>query len=185
MNRASCIGRCAAALLPAWLSFTFPLAASCAEENPTLPPLRELAPGVYGVGAMRLDKNRHTLTFPGTVRLDKGYLEYVLVAPFGSTHESLLVTDVQPADLHFAMLLLGATGAGILTPGPADKPPGQLDAEYLRRAPKLQGDPITISVKWMDDGKEKTARVEEWIINTTTNKPAEKGPWIYTGSMFS
>jgi hypothetical protein len=159
---------------------------ACAQEDaPPLPPLRELAPSVYAVGKMRLDKNSNTLTFPGTLRLDKGYLEYVLVAPFGSTHESLLVTEVQPSDVHFAMLLLGAKGAGILTPGPEDKPPGQIDAEYLKRAPKLQGDPITITVKWKQDGQEKSARVEEWIFNKSTNKPAEKGPWMYTGSMFS
>jgi hypothetical protein len=159
-----------------------------AEETapPALPPLRELSPGVYAIGKMHLDKNSNTLRFPGTVRLDKGFLEYVLVAPFGSTHESLLVTEVQPSDLHFAMLLLGAKGAGILTPGPEDKPPGQIDAEYLRRAPKLQGDRVTITVKWsVKEAGEKTARVEEWIFNKATNKPAAKGPWIYTGSMFS
>ena len=74
------------------------------------------------------------------------------------------------------MLLLGAKGAGILTPGPEDKPPGQIDAEYLKRAPKLQGDPITIAVKWSDaGGNETTARVEDWIFNKATNKPATKG----------
>jgi len=159
-----------------------------AEEPATtpLPSMREIAPGIYAIGKMRLDKNSSTLSLPGSVRLDKGFLEYVLVAPFGSTHESLLVTEIPPSDLHFAMLLLGAKGAGILTPGPEDKPPGQIDAEYLKRAPKLQGDPITIAVKWSDaGGNEKTARVEDWIFNKATNKPATKGTWIYTGSMFS
>jgi hypothetical protein len=171
------------------VSCTMSFAARAEESAPAttpLPPLRELAPGVYEIGKMRLDKNRNTLSFPGTVRLDKGFLEYVLVAPFGSAHESLLVTAVQPSDLHFAMLLLGAKGAGILTPGPEDKPPGQIDAEYLKRAPRLQGDPITIEVKWRAaDDNEKTARAEDWIFNTATNKPAAKGTWIYTGSMFS
>jgi len=147
--------------------------------------MRELAPGVYGIGKLRLDKNNNTLTFPGTVQVDKGYLEYLLVTPQGSTHESLLVTEIQPGDLHFAMLLLGAKGAGILTPAPADKPPAQIDAAYLKRAPRLKGDPVTISATWIRNGKGETVRVEEWMINTTTNKPAEKGSWIYTGSMFS
>ena len=186
MKKRSCIWRCRAGFLLAAAALQIPMSIGAVDENtPPLPALRELAPNVYAVGKMRLDKNRNTLTFPGTLRLDKGYLEYVLVAPFGSTHESLLVTDVQPSDVHFAMLLLGAKGAGILTPGATDKPPGQIDAEYLRRAPKLQGDPVTITVRWTDQGKEREARVEEWIFNKATNKPAEKAPWIYTGSMFS
>ena len=76
-----------------------------AEEPATtpLPSMREIAPGIYAIGKMRLDKNSSTLSLPGSVRLDKGFLEYVLVAPFGSTHESLLVTEIPPSDLHFAM----------------------------------------------------------------------------------
>jgi hypothetical protein len=157
-----------------------------ADDQPEpLPAMHELSPGVYAVGKLRLDKNANNLSFPGAVQLDKGYLEYLLVAPFGSTHESLLVTDVQPSDVHFAMLLLGAKGAGILTPGPDEKPPGQINAEYLKHAPRLQGDGLTITVTWSRNGKRETAPVENWIVNTATRKQAEKGPWIYTGSMFS
>jgi hypothetical protein len=160
-------------------------ATSAEDQSPASPAMRELSPGVYALGKLRLDKNTNTLSFPGTVQMDKGYLEYLLVAPFGSTHESLLVTDMQPSDLHFAMLLLGAKGAGILTPAADDKPPGQIDAAYLKRAPRLQGDPLTITATWTREGKEETARVEDWILNKSTNKPATKGAWIYTGSMFS
>lgn len=156
-----------------------------ADQPGVLPAMRELSPGIYAIGNLRLDKNANNLSFPGSVQLDKGYLEYLLVAPFGSTHESLLVTEVQPSDVHFAMLLLGAKGAGILTPAPEDKAPGQINAEYLKHAPRLQGDGLTITVTWSRNGKRETAPVENWIINTATNKPAEKGPWIYTGSMFS
>ena len=134
---------------------------------------------------MRLDKNANSLSFPARVQMVSGYLEYLLVAPYGSTHESLLVTEIEPSDLHFAMLLLGAKGAGILTPGPEDKPPAQIDGQYLKRAPRLQGDPVTITAIYQQDGKEQTARIEGWIVNKLTNKPASAGPWIYTGSMFS
>jgi hypothetical protein len=27
--------------------------------------------------------------------------------------------------------------------------------------------------------------VEDWLINTETKKPAERGPWIYNGSEFN
>ena len=55
----------------------------------------------------------------------------------------------------------------------------------FKHAPRLQGDRLTISATWSHDGKRETAPVENWIVNTTTKKPAENGPWLYTGSMFS
>jgi hypothetical protein len=103
----------------------------------------------------------------------------------GATHESLLTSEVQPSDLHFVMLLLGVKGAGLLTPQPGEAPPGQIDAEYLKHAPRLKGDNLDFSVKWKDKaGSEHTARVEDWLMNADTHKPAPRGPWIYSGSMF-
>jgi hypothetical protein len=165
-------------------------ALSLAAEEPRadapIPAMRELAPGMFELGPMRLDKNAGTLTLPGKVNMDNGALEYLICTPKGPTHESLLVTDVQPGDVHLGMLLLGAKGAGILTPAPTDAPPAQIDAEYLRHAPKLKGDNLTIVAKWKDAaGKEHSAPVENWIVAQNTGKPASRGPWIYTGSMFA
>jgi len=150
-----------------------------------IPAMRELAPGVFEIGSMRLDKNAGTLTLPGKVNMDNGALEYLICTAKGPTHESLLVTEVQPSDVHFGMLLLGAKGAGILTPAPSDAPPAQIDAEYLRRAPKLKGDNLTITARWKKAGMEHGAPVEDWIVAQNTGKPAPRGPWIYTGSMFA
>jgi hypothetical protein len=157
---------------------------SRAQETP-VPAMKEISPGVFQIGQLRLDKLARTVTFPGKVNMVKDLVEYVLVAPFGSTHESLLSSEVQPSDLHFAMLLLGAKGAGLLAPTPDEAPPGQIDADYLRRAPRLKGDNVTFSVKWKDkDAKEHIAFVEDWLQNAETHKPAPRGPWIYNGSMF-
>jgi hypothetical protein len=152
----------------------------------SIPAMRELAPGVFEIGSMRLDKKAGTLTFPGKVNMDNGALEYLICTPKGPTHESLLVTEVQPSDVHFGMLLLGAKGAGILTPAPSDAPPAQIDAEYLKRAPKLKGDNLTITARWKDKaGTEHGVAVEDWIVAQNTGKRASRGPWIYTGSMFA
>jgi hypothetical protein len=160
-------------------------------EEPLSPPstassiMHEISPGVYEVGRLRIDQTTRILTFPCTVNMDRGPLEYLLVTPSGNAHESLLVTaDVEPRDLHLAMLLLGAKGAS--TPPPsADAPPAQLSKEYLEHAPKLVGDPILITAKWQTkDGLEKKTPVEDWILKTDVHKPAERGPWIYNGSMF-
>lgn len=146
--------------------------------------MQEISPGVYQIGQIRLDQAAHTATFRGKLNLAEGALEYLLVTTEGATHESLLSTTVQPSDLHFSMLLLGAKGAGIATPGPDDSPPTQINKEYLKHAVKLKGDTIHIAVKWKSGAAEKTTPVEDWITNIETKKPAPRGPWIYTGSMF-
>ncbi len=158
--------------------------AADATAAPTAPTMQELSPGVYQIGQIRLDQAKHVATFPGKVNMVEGAIEYLLVTTEGSTHESLLSTTVQPSDLHFSMLLLGAKGAGITTPAPDDAAPKQINKEYLRGAPKLKGDRIQIAVKWKAGTEEKTVPVEDWIANTETRKPAPRGPWLYTGSMF-
>ncbi|MDQ3624908.1 MAG: YdjY domain-containing protein, partial [Verrucomicrobiota bacterium] len=155
-------------------------------ETPEIPAIREVAPGVFEIGKMVVDKNARSVTFPGAVNLEKGLLEYLIVTREGPTHESLLVSDIPASDLHFAMLLLGAKGAGLTTPGPEDRPPPQIDAEYLRKAPKLKGDPVFISVKWKKkDGAEQSAPIEDWLRESESRKAVPRGPWIYTGSMFA
>ena len=163
------------------------LPAAVAQETPPspVPVMREVSPGIYEIGKLHLDQKALTVSFPGWLNLDRGILEYLLVTERGSTHESLLASDIQPNDLHFAMLLLGAKGSGLATPGPADKPPGQIDTMYLKNAPKLKGDDVVISVKWQAGGVEKSGLVEDWIWNGETKKAMQRGSWIYNGSMFS
>lgn len=172
-----------------WLCAFFAAAAmplvSAKAEDAAKPAMEELSPGVYRIGKLHLDKNTNTVTFSAAVNMDEGNIEYLLVTKQGSTHESLLVTEVQPTDLHFCMLLLGAKGAGILAPAAADAPSGQIDAEYLKHAPRLKGDALTMTVTWKVGGAEKSAAIEDWVLNTGTKMAAARGPWIYTGSMFA
>lgn len=159
--------------------------AAAQEPLPEFPPMREVSPGIFEVGKLRLEKAARLVIFPAKINKagKEDQLEYLLVTPKGSSHESLLVTDVQPSDLHLAMLLLDAKGAGLATPDAKDKPPAQINAEYLRTAPALPGDRIFIDVRWGAGKDEKTVPVEDLLFNRTTNKAAERGPWIYTGSM--
>lgn len=147
--------------------------------------MKEISPGVFQIGKIRLDKTKRSVSFPGKLNMSKDLIEYLLVTPEGSTHESLLTADIQPTDLQFVMLLLDAKGAGILAPTADAAPPGQIDAIYLKTAPRLKGDNVTISVSWKaQDGTEKTVALEDLLMNDETKKPAEKGPWLYNGSMF-
>ena len=158
-----------------------PATTTAAPEGPTM---REISPGVLQIGPLRVDQNARTVHFPGRLNMKEGLLEYLLVTPDGSTHEALLVTDIQPSDLHFAMLLLGAKGAGLSTPAPEDAPPAQINKEYLQTAPKLKGDEVLISVAWQEGETKKVVAVEDWLANAKTHKAPPRGPWLYTGSMF-
>ncbi len=148
--------------------------------------MREVSPGVFEIGKLRLEQKSRTVSFPATVNKagKDDMLEYLLVNEHGQTHESLLFTTVEPSDLHFAMLLLGAKGAGRdLKAG--ELAGGQINDEFLKQAPKLTGDVIRITVKWKTaGGEEKSAPVEDWIFNLQTKKPMTPGPWLYTGSSF-
>ena len=86
-------------------------------KAPAPPSIREEAPACERIGLVRLEQKTMTLTFPGALNMNQGLLEYLIVTPLGSTHESLLVTEAPPTDIQFAMLLLGAKGSGINTPG--------------------------------------------------------------------
>ena len=144
------------ALLPLVASAQPPPAA------PTLGEMKEIRPGVFNIGKMQLDKTARTLTFPGTVNMAKGALEYLLVSPAGATHESLLLTTLPPNDVHLAMLLLGAKGAGLTVPAAKDAPPAQITDEYLKSAPALKGDAVFLTVTWKDMiGEEMIVQVED------------------------
>ena len=162
------------------IGIAFALAATAEDAPPPAKPIvRAISPGIYEVGKVRLDQKALSISFPGKLNMKRGLLEYLLVNPKGSTHESLLVTDVAANDIHVAMLLLGAKGGAIT----ADAPPGQLDARYFRTAPKLTGDIVLITVKWKEKDVEKTAPIEHWLFNVADKKAIDHGPWIYNGSM--
>ena len=155
--------------------------AATAEDAPTpaKPIVREASPGIYEVGKVRLDQKALSISFPGKLNMKRGLLEYLLVNPNGSAHESLLVTDVGANDIHVAMLLLGAKGGAVA----AEAPPAQLDARYFRSAPKLTGDTVFITVKWKEKDVEKAVPIEDWLSGEAAQKKIERGAWIYNGSM--
>jgi hypothetical protein len=71
-------------------------------------PIREISPGIFEMGDVRIDKARRTVSFPARLNLDRGPMEYLLVTSWGKTHESILKTDTEPFRIHLAMILLDA-----------------------------------------------------------------------------
>jgi hypothetical protein len=150
------------------------------------PAIREVSPGVFELGQIRIDRQARTVSFPATVNKigAKDLLEYLLVTKDGPTHESLLLTAVEPRDVHAAMLLLGAKGSGVAGRA-GDSAGGKIDAEFLKRAPKLTGDSIRIDARWKAaDGTGEESPIEDWVLNLETDKAMTRGPWLYNGSQF-
>ena len=133
------------------------------------PPFKQIAPGLFELGAVRLDKDMRAVSFPATVNMKDGAIEYLIVTKNGKTHESLLRTDAEPQHIHLAMLLLGAKGAGTNAfPEEVTKP--------------LPGDRVSLEIRCMTGGKEKRFRAEELVFNTQTKSVMTRGDWVYNGS---
>jgi hypothetical protein len=132
-------------------------------------PITEIRPGLFELGQVRLDKAQRTVSFPASVNLREGNIEYVVVTATGKTHESLLRTSAEPFHLQLAFLLLGAKGAGT----------NALPKDPTRSLP---GDRTEIDLRWISDGKTNVFRAENFVHDRKANGPARHGDWVYTGS---
>jgi hypothetical protein len=142
-------------------------------------PVQMLAPDIFQVGKVTLDKKQRAVSFPAWLNKDQGLMEYFLVTTYGKTHESILKTEAQPYHIHLAMLLLGATGAEPDFTNGIPPPPG-----FIVNPSKqvLPGDKITLEVRWTEDGKEIRRPASELISNEQTHSTADPAHWLYNGS---
>jgi len=141
-------------------------AITAASTNESLKPL---GPGLFGLGLVRFSQRERIVTFPAFVNMKEQSLEYLVVTSTGKTHESLLRTDARPQDIHLALLLLGAKGAGT---NALPQDPTQ----------SLPGDKVTIEISWKEDGVEQRRPAEEFVRPAKSSAPMSPGPWIYNGS---
>ncbi|MDB6032388.1 MAG: hypothetical protein JWM16_2726 [Verrucomicrobiales bacterium] len=135
------------------------------------PPLKKIAPGIFELGKVRLDKNQRTISFPALLNMKEALAEYLVVNTAGKTHESLLRTEAEPWHVHVAMLLLGAKGTqGNPFPENKSKP--------------LPGDPVRIELRWAEKGSRLACQAEDCILDVHTTKTMSRGNWIFVGSRF-
>jgi hypothetical protein len=153
-----------------------------AEPKPVPPPsIREVSPGVFQVGGVKLEREARRVSFPAKLNMTNGPIEYLLVTTAGKAHESLLTTDIEPQHLQVAMLLLGAKGmqAAPLTNAPSGGPITQVQGE---RNPPLPGEPVLMEVSWKQGGKSQRKRIEALVFNKRAKEPMSPGPFTFTGS---
>jgi len=143
------------------------IATSSSATNLTV---RQVGSDVFELGRVRFNKKEKSVTFPAVVNFREGPVEYLVVTTGGKVHESVFRTDVEPRQIHVAMLLLGAKGAGTNT---LPEDPTQ----------SLPGDKISVAVSRQADGKKPQRRAgEEFVRDRKKNAALKKGDWVYNGS---
>ena len=138
---------------------------------PAKPPLKEISPGVFELGIVRLNKDAKTVSFPAVVNMREDIVEYWIVHKGGKIHESVLTSEAEPYHIHLAMLLIGAKGRPNLTP--AQRVEDKTTA----------GDTIALWFEYQDEkGGQVKKRAEETIQDKSTKATMAKGDWTYNGS---
>jgi len=138
--------------------------AAIAQSAPTNAPIRQISPGIFQVGLVRLNPAEKTVQFPAFVNMTNGLVEYLIVTGTGKLHESVLRTDVEPAQIHVAMLFIGTQGA------------------TNSATTNILGDKFRVKISYKSDSAERRADGEEFVFNNKAKVPMSKGAWIYNGS---
>ncbi|MAJ46761.1 MAG: hypothetical protein CBC35_05575 [Planctomycetes bacterium TMED75] len=122
------------------------------------------------------DRTRNQVILTGEVAIDAGFLEQVVCIPGTREHEALVVVDARPADVHAALLLLGAR------PGrPGRWEYGETDV--LRLPP--EGDRVSVRVRFVDNsGAPQEHLISSWIVGQPGDRPFPEQPWVFGGSRF-
>jgi hypothetical protein len=142
------------------------------DRQPQPPVIKMLAPGVFEIGGVKILKKMDQVSFPASVNMAEGLLEYLIVGGAGKLHESLLKTDIEPYSLQIALLLLGLEGT--TKPLSMQGDPG-----------RPEGDPVTIHVQWKENNRMKDVPIESWVVDKNKKGPLDPVNWVFTGSMIS
>ena|SRR2546428_1043444 len=140
-------------------------------EEPKLR-VKEVGPGLFEIGRVRLSKTERTVTIPAEVNMREGAVEYFLVTTTGKTHESVLRTDAEPYHIQLAMLLLDAKGKGT----------NDFSQDKTKPPP---GDPIDVEVIWNAKNVQRRARAEEFVFDRAAKGSMRTVKWIYNGSQIN
>jgi hypothetical protein len=140
-----------------------------ATELPKLPP-PEGATQLSPKFDVWVDSAKGVVIIDGRIALRRGMLEMFSCTRNTKEHESIVAADAQAFLVHAGLLRLGAEVGHPVQFMPEFKPPA--------------GTEIDIEVVWHDaNGKERTARAQDWIRDMKTGKEMSY-PWVFAGSRF-
>lgn len=138
---------------------------------------------------IHIDVKNHWVEFDAKVCLqDAPMLEALVCTPMTREHESLLVSEAKPSQIHLALLLLG------LEPGAPRSirwvgPQGDQPMVVPAKGPEVELFFIfKTKVKTGEPGAEKEVEQEveipanQWLIDAKTKKESINDRWLFTGS---
>ena len=109
--------------------------------------------------------------------LERGWLEQVACSRNTREHESLVVIEARPSEIHAALLLAGFEPG---TPGS-----WSYEDEVLRFTPPT-GDRVQILARYKEaSGREVEEPIRTWIEDGAGARPFPDEPWVFAGSTFA
>lgn len=164
-----------------------PAVAAEAPPNVSKPPLVDASmlpkytPGqrYLKLGRMEVDTVDKTIRLPVTWSIADGILEYLLVTDKGKTYESVFrVADLQPSELHFALLLIGCE------PCPFPEFEKWMQHKPPAGAPDPLPGPASAEVELIFRRQGQPVRWEE-MVASRESPAAPAARWLFTGSFFT
>jgi hypothetical protein len=151
------------------------------ETSSQQPQVQDLREGKYQIGKVSFDQQTRRISFPGSVNMTEGILEFAIVHQDGKVHESLLLTTASPLNINIALKLLRYQESPELFPILNE------DYESTGKYPEVSAETkaaarLQILVTWSEDGDEKEVSINDLIYHTTTERAMEPAPWLYQGS---
>lgn len=117
-----------------------------------------------------LDARKKAVLVDGQICLREGMLEMFACTRNTKEHEAIVSADTKAFIVHAALLSLGAEAGHPVQFEPTFKPPA--------------GTEIEVSVQWRDgQGKERSARAQDWVRDVHTKKAMEHS-FVFGGSSF-
>lgn len=145
------------------IALTFTGVAARAEDAPAPAPAAPAA----RLGSLTIEADTQTVIATGRINQVTGLVELLACGYQGKIHESLLVLDLNPVDLHAALLLLG------LRPGTPPTAMGQ---------GRPEGAALDLWVHWKEDDKPRRERAERLLVDRNTDAPLPETAWIFSGA---
>jgi hypothetical protein len=149
------------------------------------PQLQASLERAFAEQGLRIDLEAGLVSIPVEVCMRDDLLEYILVADYGSTHESLFSTSVTPSIWNTALVALGAEPArgGRFV----EKDPLPTDAEfeagvspYIVELP--EGTPFYFYALWQEGDEARLHRLEDLVGNLRTGRAMQRHALRYVGS---
>lgn len=143
---------------------------------------------LLGAEGIELDRGAGAVSIPATMLVTRELLEYLLVGPAGSAHESLLATEATPSLVNAAILAAGVEEGKnayweAVEPFPTEEEIAN-GAEHHRLV-LPEGDGVLPYLAWREGKEVYLVRVEDALCDLAIGRSMRRHRWVFIGSRFA